>query len=219
MQEREPSTLREMGTLADKRVGTWKAKNGLRPLPVLIKNIRKTNGHQNIHNQLVTINRKAKSNVLIAMMRGTPDPSAPNQKHKTMRRKNKQAKVLMGQPPGLLSCVIVSLKKTHIYLEAVVDIFRSQETANTNSEPWYIDRNGQINECLAIIWAIKQWHVYLYGNSFHVQTDHKSLQWSERMKHTNNRLTRWSLALQPYHMTTSYRKGSANANADAFSWI
>ena len=50
-------------------------------------------------------------------------------------------------------------------------------------------------ECLAIIWAIKQWHVYLYGNSFHVQTDHKSLQWLEPMKHTNNRLTRWSLAL------------------------
>ena len=74
-------------------------------------------------------------------------------------------------------------------------------------------------ECLAIIHAIKQWHVYLYGNKFQVQTDHKSLQWLERMKHTNNRLTRWSLALQPYHMTTSYRKGSANANADALSRI
>ena len=74
-------------------------------------------------------------------------------------------------------------------------------------------------ECLAIIWAIKQWHVYLYGQKFHVQTDHQAIQWLDRMKSTNNRLTRWSLILQPYHFSVSYRKGSANANADTLSRI
>ena len=72
-------------------------------------------------------------------------------------------------------------------------------------------------ECLAIIWDIKNWHVYLYGRTFHVQTDHQALRWLDRMKETNNRLTRWSLTLQPYQFTVTYRKGSANANADTMS--
>ena len=53
-------------------------------------------------------------------------------------------------------------------------------------------------ECLAIVWALKRFHVYLYGQMFTVETDHKPLSWLNRMKDTNARLTRWALQIQPY---------------------
>ncbi len=72
-------------------------------------------------------------------------------------------------------------------------------------------------ECLAIVWAIKFFYVYLYGQAFTVETDHQPLLWLNRMKNTNPRLTRWSLQLQPYRFQLKYRKGSENSNADGLS--
>eukprot|EP00731_Ephydatia_muelleri_P008113 Em0004g451a len=48
-------------------------------------------------------------------------------------------------------------------------------------------------------------------------TDHRALEWLYKMKDTTSRLTRWSLALQPFQFTVRYRRGQANANADALS--
>ena len=53
-------------------------------------------------------------------------------------------------------------------------------------------------ECLAIRLAVEAFKVYLLGRNFVIQTDHRSLQWLERLKETNPRLCRWSLAMQPY---------------------
>ena len=72
-------------------------------------------------------------------------------------------------------------------------------------------------ECLAIVWALKVYNVYLYGQDFVVQTDHQPLSWLQRMKNNNPRLTRWALAVQPYKMTVSHRRGSHNGNADGLS--
>ncbi len=74
-------------------------------------------------------------------------------------------------------------------------------------------------ECLAIVWAIGKLQYYLFGHRFIVVTDHKSLQWLEKFKASNNRLMRWFLALQPFEYDVVYRKGSANGNADALSRI
>lgn len=35
------------------------------------------------------------------------------------------------------------------------------------------------------------------------------------MKDINGRLTRWSLALQPYHFTVTHRSGTSHDNADS----
>ena len=59
--------------------------------------------------------------------------------------------------------------------------------------------------------------VYLLGRQFHVQTDHHALQWLNQFKESNARLTRWSLALQPYQFLIEHRAGISNANADALS--
>ena len=72
-------------------------------------------------------------------------------------------------------------------------------------------------ECLAIKLGIQAFRVYLLGRPFRVQTDHQCLVWLDRLKDSNTRLARWSLALQPYQFTVTYRPGSANNNADALS--
>ena len=43
-------------------------------------------------------------------------------------------------------------------------------------------------ECLAIKLGVNAFHVYLLGRPFCIETDHRSLVWMERLKHTNNRL-------------------------------
>lgn len=70
-------------------------------------------------------------------------------------------------------------------------------------------------ECLAIKLAVQAFRVYLLGCPFEIQTDHHSLMWLDQLKDTNDRLARWSLALQPFQFTIS--PGVSNGNADASS--
>ena len=72
-------------------------------------------------------------------------------------------------------------------------------------------------ECLAIIWAIQKFEAYLYGNEFDLETDHQSLTYMQRTKVANNRVMRWSLALQPYRFRLVSIKGSDNVGADVLS--
>ena len=72
-------------------------------------------------------------------------------------------------------------------------------------------------ECLAIVWALRMFHIYLYGQSFVLQTDHRPLSWLDRMKNSNARLTRWSLELQPYRAVLQHRPGKNHENADGLS--
>ncbi|KAL1271129.1 hypothetical protein QQF64_030147 [Cirrhinus molitorella] len=72
-------------------------------------------------------------------------------------------------------------------------------------------------ECLAVKWALDSLKYYLLGREFIVETDHKALQWLERMKDTNSRITRWYLAMQPFRFVVQYVPGKANATADFLS--
>eukprot|EP00731_Ephydatia_muelleri_P026771 Em0018g871a len=72
-------------------------------------------------------------------------------------------------------------------------------------------------ECLAIKLALDAFKVYLLGRKFVVQTDHRALEWLEKLKENNARLCRWSLALQPYSFGVEHRTGTMNLNADALS--
>eukprot|EP00731_Ephydatia_muelleri_P001017 Em0001g1017a len=74
-------------------------------------------------------------------------------------------------------------------------------------------------ECLAIKLGIETFRVYLLGRKFTVETDHRSLVWLNKLKESNSRLTRWSLALQPYQYTVVHRAGLSNGNADALSRV
>ena len=74
-------------------------------------------------------------------------------------------------------------------------------------------------ECLAIKLGVQAFRVYLLWRQFTIQTDHRSLEWLNRLKENNSRLTRWSLALQPYNFVVEHRAGEKNGNADALSRV
>ena len=52
---------------------------------------------------------------------------------------------------------------------------------------------------------------------FLIQMDHRSLEWLHCMKGDRSRLTRWSIALQPYYFSVLYRLEKYIANADGLS--
>lgn len=74
-------------------------------------------------------------------------------------------------------------------------------------------------ELLAIIWAVKHFRPYLYGNKFIIYTDHRPLAWLYSLKEPNSKLTRWRLRLQEYDFEIKYKNGKQNTNADALSRI
>ena len=69
-------------------------------------------------------------------------------------------------------------------------------------------------ECLAVKIGVQAFKVYLLGKPFVIETDHRALVWLDRLKDSNSRLARWSLALQPFKFEVTHRPGSQNGNAD-----
>ena len=72
-------------------------------------------------------------------------------------------------------------------------------------------------ECLAVIYAIKQFRIYLYGTRFQVITDHSALSWLMNINDPTGRLARWAIYLQAYEFEIVHRKGIIHANADTLS--
>lgn len=56
-------------------------------------------------------------------------------------------------------------------------------------------------EAYALKQAINALCVYLWGQEFTIMINHQSLTWLQQMKYANSWLTRWYLALQPYHFS------------------
>ena len=74
-------------------------------------------------------------------------------------------------------------------------------------------------ELLAIVWGVQYFRPYLFGRKFKVFSDHQPLQWLNSVKEPSSKLFRWKLKLAAYDMEIHYKKGSANANADALSRV
>ena len=72
-------------------------------------------------------------------------------------------------------------------------------------------------ELLAIVWSFQRFHPYLHGGQVTVETDHQPLLSLIHRPHPPGRLLRWTLALQEYQFTLSYRKGATNLVADSLS--
>ncbi|KAJ7998311.1 hypothetical protein DPEC_G00221380 [Dallia pectoralis] len=68
-------------------------------------------------------------------------------------------------------------------------------------------------EALACIWACERWHLYLYGRSFTLRTDHQALtalMSTSGGGHRPLRLYRWSERLQQYDFQLQFTPGKTN---------
>ena len=73
-------------------------------------------------------------------------------------------------------------------------------------------------EALALIWALQHFDVYVgSGSTLVVYTDHNPLTFLRSLQNPNQRLMRWALFLQPYHLDIRHIKGKENVVADALS--
>ncbi|GKV11326.1 hypothetical protein SLEP1_g22590 [Rubroshorea leprosula] len=69
-------------------------------------------------------------------------------------------------------------------------------------------------ELAAVVFALKIWRHYLYGETCEIFTDHKSLKYIFTQKELNMRQRRWLELLKDYDLTISYHPGKANKVAD-----
>ena len=72
-------------------------------------------------------------------------------------------------------------------------------------------------ELTAVVFALKIWRHYLYGEKCRVFTDHKSLKYLLTQKDLNLRQRRWLELLKDYDCIIDYHPGKANVVADALS--
>ena len=77
-------------------------------------------------------------------------------------------------------------------------------------------------EALAIIWAVRRLHKYLYGHKFDIVTDHRALEhiFSPKAsigKASSSMLQRWAIDLSAYDYTITHRPGKSIPHADYLS--
>ncbi|XP_072180509.1 uncharacterized protein [Diadema setosum] len=65
-------------------------------------------------------------------------------------------------------------------------------------------------DCLALVWGISKFQVYLEGNEFTIETDHRPLAYISQAKCMNSRVMRWALALQPFRFRIEAIPGLEN---------
>ena len=72
-------------------------------------------------------------------------------------------------------------------------------------------------ELAAVVFALKIWRHYLYGETFQIFTDHKSLKYLMGQKELNMRQRRWMELLKDYDCMIEYHPGKANVVADTLN--
>ena len=75
-------------------------------------------------------------------------------------------------------------------------------------------------ESLAVVWAMKKFHHFLYTSHFILETDQKCLEaiLSKHLNQATPRLQRILIGTFPYHFKVCYICGSTNQVADCLSW-
>ena len=72
-------------------------------------------------------------------------------------------------------------------------------------------------ELAAIVFALKIWHHYMYGEQFEVFSYHKSPKYIFTQRDLKMRHHKWMEYLEDYDFTLHYHPGKANVVADALS--
>jgi hypothetical protein len=72
-------------------------------------------------------------------------------------------------------------------------------------------------ELVAVVFALKSWRHYLYGESCDIYTDHKILKYIFAQKELNLRQRWWLELIKDYDLSIHYHPGKANVVVDALS--
>ena len=72
-------------------------------------------------------------------------------------------------------------------------------------------------ELAAVVFALKIWRYYLYGERFEMYSDYKSLKYIFTQRDLNMRQRRWMEFLEDYDFALHYHPGKANVVVDALS--
>ena len=72
-------------------------------------------------------------------------------------------------------------------------------------------------ELAAIVFALKNWRHYLYGEKCFIYTNHKSLKYLPSQRELNLRQRRWMELIKEYDCVIDYHPGKANVVVDALS--
>ena len=72
-------------------------------------------------------------------------------------------------------------------------------------------------ELATMIFALKIWRHFLFGETYEIFTDHESLKYLFSQKESNMRQRRWIELLKDYDCIIQYHRGKANVVADALS--
>ena len=72
-------------------------------------------------------------------------------------------------------------------------------------------------ELASIVFALKIWRHYLYGEKCFIYTDHKSLKYFPSQRELNSRQRRWMELIKDYDCVIDYHPRKANVVVDALS--
>ncbi|XP_035844033.1 uncharacterized protein LOC118490479 [Helianthus annuus] len=85
--------------------------------------------------------------------------------------------------------------------------------ASRQLKPYEVNYPTHDLELAAVVFALKIWRHYLYGESCDIFTDHKSLKYIFTQKELNMRQRRWLELLKDYDANIQYHPGKANVAA------
>ena len=72
-------------------------------------------------------------------------------------------------------------------------------------------------EAFALLMAVRNWHVYLAGTDFVLNSDHNPLVHLRNLRDPRGKFARWISELEEYNYTVQYIPGKLNVKADALS--
>ncbi|GJV78041.1 retrotransposon protein, putative, ty3-gypsy subclass [Tanacetum coccineum] len=91
------------------------------------------------------------------------------------------------------------------------------KAASRQLKPYEVNYPTHDLELVAVVFALKIWRHYLYGEACDIFTDHKSLKYIFTQRELNMRQRRWLELLKDYDTNILYHPGKANVVADALS--
>jgi ribonuclease HI len=86
------------------------------------------------------------------------------------------------------------------------------KTLNKAERKYCVNRR----ELLAIVKALEHFRKYLYGQEFHLRTDHSALTWRMSFRNLEGQTAGWIQRLQEYNFTSEHRQDRKH-NADGLS--